>query len=95
MRLFSDFQLFQRPPKPSRALLRWMAWRFLLFSALFMCFVAYFAISYIIGDEPLYFVNEDRYMTRSETIEVFWIFFFPSVAGLAIGLLGVLLVPKV
>jgi len=33
-------------------------------------------------------------MTHAETLEVFWIFFLPSVAGFVIGLLGVLLVPK-
>jgi hypothetical protein len=94
MRIFSDFQLFQRPPQPGRALFRWMAWRFLLFSAIFLCFVAYSAVTHVIGDEPLYFVDEDRYMTHAETLEVFWIFFLPSVAGFVIGLLGVLLVPK-
>lgn len=65
-----------------------------MFSVMFLCFVAYFALTHVIGDEPLYFVNEDRYMTRAETIEVFWIFVIPSVAGFVTGLLGVLLVPR-
>ena len=94
MRIFSDFLLFQRPPQPDRRLFRWMAWRFLLFSAIFLCFVAYFALTHVFGDKPLYYVNENRYMTDAEALEVFWIFFLTSVAGFVIGLLGVLMVPK-
>lgn len=59
-----------------------------------MCFLVYFYATYIAGDEPLYFVNEDRYMTRPETIEVFWHFFKVSGPFFVLGLLGVLLVPK-
>lgn len=94
MRLFSDFHIFERPPKSGFAIVRWLAWRFLIVGALVMCFLAYFYATHIIGGEPLYFVNEDRYMTRSETIEVFWHFFKVSSSFFLSALLGVLFVPK-
>ena len=58
-----------------------------------MCFLVYFFATYIAGGEPLYFVNEERFMTRSETIEVFW-HFSKGTIFFVLGLLGVLLVPK-
>ncbi len=71
-----------------------MAWRLLLVGALFMCFLAYYYITFIAGDELIYFTNEERYMTRSETIDLFWHFFSISGPFFALGLLGILFVPK-
>ena len=94
MRLFSDFRIFERPPKPSFALVRWMAWRFLLLGAVLSCFLAYFYATYVAGGELLFYTNENRYLTRSETIELFWLFFSGWIPFLILGLLGVLFVPK-
>jgi hypothetical protein len=71
-----------------------MAWRFLSLGAIFMGFLVFFYATYVVGGEPLYFTNEKRYLTRSETLEVFWQFLSVSGPFFALGLLGVIFVPK-
>ena len=51
MRIFSDFRLFERPPKPGVALFRWIAWRWLVLGVLFTVFVAIFAGMHYLGGD--------------------------------------------
>lgn len=94
MRIFSDFRVFERPPKPSAALFRWIAWRWLLLGILFTCFVVIFAAMHLVGGEPIYYTNEDRYLSDAEVRDMFWLFLSGGGVFLILGLLGVLFIPK-
>jgi len=94
MRLFSDFRLFERPPKPGLALFRWIAWRWLMLGILFVMFVAVFAASYYIGGQPVYFTNEQRYLSEPEVRSQIWPFLSGGGAFLLLGLAGVVFLPK-
>ena len=94
MRIFSDFRVFERPPKPSPALFRWIAWRWLLVGIALTCFVVFFAAMHFVGGEPVYYTNERRYLSDAEV----WVGvgLLLSGGGLfsVLGLLGVLFIPK-
>ena len=94
MRIFSDFKLFERPPKPGVKLFRWIPWRWLFLGALFTIFVATIAIMHYFGGEPFYYTNEDRYLSEQEVRTL--IGQFLSIGGLflILGLLGVVFIPK-
>jgi hypothetical protein len=94
VRIISDFRIFERPPKPSAALFRWIAWRWLLMGILFACFVAVIAVMHFVGGEPIYYINEDRYLSHAEVREMLWMFLSGGGLFLILGLLGVLLIPK-
>lgn len=94
MRIFSDFSLFERPPRQMAPLARWVAWRWLLVGFLFTAFTLAFFASPIIGGEPIYYVNEDRKLTSDEARDVFLLFLSGGSFFLIGGLVGVLLIPK-
>lgn len=94
MRIFSDFRLFERPPRPSAALARWVAWRWLLVGLLFTMFTVIFFGTHSLGGEPIYYVNEDRNLTGDETRSLFTLFLSGGGFFLFSGLAGVLLIPK-
>ncbi|MWV28076.1 hypothetical protein [Aurantiacibacter rhizosphaerae] len=94
MRIISDFRLFEKPPKPSAALLRWIAWRWLVLGLLVASFVALVAAMNFLGGEPIHYTNEGRNLTEEEVWEL--VRFFLSIGGvfLILGLLGISLIPK-
>ena len=94
MRIFSDFRVFERPPRPSRALFRWIAWRWHFFAIVFLCFVAIFAAAHFVGGEPIYYTNEQRNLTDAEVWELVWVFLSGGSLFLILGSLGVLFIPK-
>ena len=94
MRVFSDFTLFERAPKPGLALFRWIAWRWLLLGILFTAGVGVFAVMHYVGGEPIYYVNEGRNLSTDEASSMFALFFFGGGLFLFLGLAGVLLIPK-
>lgn len=94
MRLFSDFRIFERPPKPSAALFRWIAWRWMALGLLFTCFTAFFAVMHFVGGEPIYCTNEDRNLTDDEVWNLVWLFLSGGGLFFLLGLLGVLIIPK-
>ena len=94
MRLISDFRLLERPPKPGPALFRWIAWRWCLFGLVFVLFVALFAVIHYLGGEPIYYVNEDRYLTDGEVSGMMAMFIFVGGLFFSLGLAGILFIPK-
>lgn len=95
MDFFSDFRLFEKPPRsPGLALFRWIAWRWLMFGSLFILFVGFFAAMHYLGGEPIYYTNEDRNLSEGEVRTTIGL--FVSGAGLFsfLGLAGVLFIPK-
>ncbi len=94
MRIFSDFRIFERPPKPGLRLFRWIAWRWLALGVLFTSFILVFAISHFIGGEPIYYTNEKRNLTDSEAWEMILMFLSGGGFFFIVGLLGVLYLPK-
>ncbi len=94
MHIFSDFRLFERPPNLGLALFRWIAWRCLLFGILFTGFMAIFAVMHYVGEEPIYYVNEGRYLSDEEARSLIGEFFCTGAIFLFLGLAGVLLIPR-
>ena len=94
MRLFSDFRIFERPPKPGSALFRWIAWRWLVLGVLLTCFILIFAAAHFLWGQPIYYTNEDRNLTDAEVWNVVWLFVSGGGLFAIIGLLGVLFLPK-
>ena len=94
MRKFSDFTLFERPPKPGLALFRWIAWRWLLLGIVFTAFISVFAAIHYMGGEPIYYVNEGRNLTSEEASSMLAMFFLGGGFFIFLGLAGVLLTPK-
>lgn len=94
MRIISDFRIFERPPKPSAALFRWIAWRWLLLGTLFTCFVVLFAAMHFVGGEPIYYTNEHRNLSDGEAWALVFLFLSGGGLFLILGLLGVLFIPK-
>ena len=94
MRIFSDFRLFEKPPKPSPALFRWIAWRWLLVGFAACCFTLVFFAVHHLGGEPIYYSNEDRDLTSNEAQSVFLLFMSASGAFALLGLVGVIFIPK-
>jgi hypothetical protein len=94
MGFFSDLRIFELPPKPGRRLFRWIAWRWLALGFLFTSFVIAFAVSYLVGGEPIYSVNEKRNLTDAEAWDMILMFLSGSGFFLIVGLLGVLYLPK-
>ncbi len=94
MRIFSDFKLFERPPKPGQSLFRYIAWRWLAFGTLFIVFTAFFAAMHYVGGEPIYYTNEHRNMTDHEVGESLVLFFAGGALFAILGLIGVLVIPK-
>lgn len=94
LRLFSDFRIFERPPKPSPALFRWIAWRWLVLGILLILFIFAFAAAHFVWAQPIYYTNEDRNLTDAEVWKV--VRLFASGGGLffILGLVGVLFLPK-
>ena len=90
----SDFRLFERPPKPGTALFRWIAWRWMIFGLVFVCFVGLFAAIHYIGGEPIYYTNENRNLTSNEARNMFLLFLSGGGLFFLLGLLGVLLIPR-
>ena len=94
VRIISDFRMFERPPKPSAALFRWIAWRWLVLGSLFTCFVMVMAAMHFVGGEPIYYTNEDRYLSDAEVWDMVWLFLSGGGLFVVLGLLGVLFIPK-
>ncbi len=94
MRIFSDFRIFERPPKPGLRLFRWIAWRWLALGVLFTSFILVFAVSHFIGGEPIYYTNEKRNLTDAETWEMIQMFLSGGGFFFIVGLIGVLSLPK-
>ncbi|WP_205481105.1 hypothetical protein [Sphingomonas arenae] len=95
MHLFSDLRLFEKPPKKAGfASLRWIAWRFLMYGAAFLAFTAVFAAIHYVGGEPIYYKNEDRYLTSAEAKDGFLMFFSAGGLFFILGLAGVRFIPR-
>lgn len=94
MRVFSDFRIFERPPKTAVRLFRWIAWRWLALGFLFTGFVLALAASHFIGGEPIYYINENRNLTDAEAWNMILMFLSGGGFFFLIGLLGVLYLPK-
>jgi uncharacterized membrane protein len=94
MRMFSDFRLFERPPRPSAALARWVAWRWLFFGILFTVFTVIFVGTHYLRGELIHYVNESRNLTDDEARDLFALFLFGGGFFALSGLAGVLLLPK-
>ena len=94
MRIFSDFRLFERPPRPGVALFRWIAWRWLLLGLAFIAFFAVVAVTHYVGGEPNYYVNEGRNLSADEAASMFSLFFDAGGLFTLLGLAGVILIPK-
>ena len=94
MRIFSDFRLFERPPKAGLAFFRWLAWRWLLFGIMFIGFFAVVAVVHYVGGEPMYYVNERRNLRADEVRSLLGLFFAGGGLFAFLGFLGVLLIPK-
>ena len=93
MRIFSDFKVFERPPKPP-ALFRWMAWRWLFLGIAVLCFIALFAFMHFVKGEPIYYTNENRILSDAEVWNLVWVFVAAGGLFSVLGLLGVLFIPK-
>jgi hypothetical protein len=94
MRIFSDFRVFERPPKPSLALFRWIAWRWLLLGIVFDLFTLAFAAMHFLGGQPVYYTNEHRYMSDDEVRNLVKLFLSGGSLFVALGLVGVAYIPK-
>lgn len=94
MRIVSDFRLFERPPKLGVALFRWVAWRWLLVGSLFIAFVAFFFGMHYLGGEPIYYTNEDRYLSDEEASSLLGLFLSGGGFFLFFGLAGVIFIPR-
>ncbi len=94
MGFFSDFRIFEPPPKPGPRLFRWIAWSWLALGFLFTSFVIAFAVSYLFGGEPIYYVNEKRNLTDAEAWDMIFMFLSGGGFFFIVGLLGVLYLPK-
>ncbi|MCL9998633.1 MAG: hypothetical protein NBV68_04575 [Erythrobacter sp.] len=94
MGFFSDFRIFERPPKPGPRLFRWIAWRWLALGFLFTSLILVFAISHFIGGEPIYYVNEKRNLTDAEAWDMILMFLSGGGFFFIAGLLGVLYLPE-
>lgn len=94
MRIFSDFRIFERPPRPGLRLFRWIAWRWLALGFVFTSFIFVFAVSHFIGGEPIYYTNEKRNLTDAETWEMILMFLSGGGFFFIVGLLGVVYLPK-
>jgi hypothetical protein len=94
MCVISDFRIFERPPKPSSALVRWIAWRSLALGQLFTFFVLVIAAMHFVGGQPIYFTNENRNLTDAEVWNVVFLFLFCGGFFFTLGLLGVLFISK-
>src|SRR5688572_23289404 len=94
MRIFSDFSVFERPPKLGVAWFRWLAWQWLLLGLLFTVFVAFFFGMHYLGGEPIYFTNEDRYLSEKEVRSLLVLFLSGGDLFLFLGLAGVFFLPR-
>lgn len=94
MQLFSDFRVFERPPKPGAALFRWIAWRWLFLGIGLICFVGVIAAMHLLGREPIYYTNEHRNLSDREVWQSVWLFVIGGGLFSVLGLLGVLYIPR-
>jgi uncharacterized SAM-binding protein YcdF (DUF218 family) len=94
VRLFSNFRILERPPKPSPALFRWIAWRWLVLGLILTCFVLAFAAAHFIWGQPIYYTNEDRNLTDAEVRQIVVLFVAGGGLFSILGLIGVLSIPK-
>ncbi|MEL7786010.1 hypothetical protein AAG596_08050 [Citromicrobium bathyomarinum] len=94
VRLFSDFRIFERPPKPSAALFRWIAWRWLVLGVLLSCFILAFAAAHFIWGQPIYYTNEDRNLTDAEVWQLVGLFAFGGALFSIFGLMALRFIPK-
>lgn len=94
MRIFSDFRIFEKPPRNNTAIVRWIAWRLLVLGAAFLCLVAIFTAISLFGGETIEQTNDNRALTDGIVSEAFETFLTVGGAFFILGLFGILLVPK-